>query len=134
MNSKILIVEDEAKLREILCDYFSSKGELPVEASNGIQALELIDENEFDAVLLDIMMPELDGLSVCRAVRRTNDVPIIFLTALSDCWVMNSEQMTMLRSRLPCLCSMQKPWHSSSVISVVFLPVTGWRSAGSLWS
>ena len=58
MNSKILIVEDEAKLREILCDYFSSKGELPVEASNGIQALELIDENEFDAVLLDIMMPE----------------------------------------------------------------------------
>ena len=84
MNSKILIVEDEAKLLEILCDYFSSKGELPVEASNGIQALELIDENEFDAVLLDIMMPELDGLSVCRAVRRTNDVPIIFLTALSD--------------------------------------------------
>ena len=49
-----------------------------------MQALELIDENEFDAVLLDIMMPELDGLSVCRAVRRTNDVPIIFLTALSD--------------------------------------------------
>ena len=84
MNSKILIVEDEAKLREVLCDYFSSKGELPVEASNGMKALELIYENEFDAVLLDIMMPELDGLSVCRAVRRTNDVPIIFLTALSD--------------------------------------------------
>ena len=84
MDSKILIVEDEAKLREILCDYFSSKGELPVEASNGIEALALIYENEFDAVLLDIMMPELDGLSVCRAVRRANDVPIIFLTALSD--------------------------------------------------
>ena len=84
MNSKILIVEDEAKLREILCDYFSSKGELPIEANNGRQALELINENEFDAVLLDIMMPELDGLSVCRTVRRTNDVPIIFLAALSD--------------------------------------------------
>ena len=84
MNSKILIVEDEAKLREVLCDYFSSKGELPVEASNGMQALELIDENEFDAVLLDIMMPELDGLSVCRPVRRSYDIPIIFLTALSD--------------------------------------------------
>jgi len=84
MNSKILIVEDEAKLREVLCDYFSSRGELPVEANNGRQALELIDENEFDAVLLDIMMPELDGLSVCRAVRKPNDVPIIFLTALSD--------------------------------------------------
>jgi len=84
MNSRILIVEDEARLREVLCDYFKSKGETPVEAGNGMEALELIDENEFDAVLLDIMMPELDGLSLCRAVRRTNDVPIIFLTALSD--------------------------------------------------
>ena len=83
MNGKILIVEDEEKLREVLCDYFRSKGDVPIEAENGVQALELLDENEFDAVLLDIMMPELDGLSVCRAVRRTNDVPIIFLTALS---------------------------------------------------
>ena len=84
MNSKILIVEDEAKLREVLCDYFRSKGEIPAEAGTGMQALDMIRENEFDAVLLDIMMPELDGLSVCRAVRKTNDVPIIFLTALSD--------------------------------------------------
>ena len=84
MRSKILIVEDEAKLREVLCDYFRSKGELPFEAANGMQALALIDENEYDAVLLDIMMPELDGLSVCRALRRSNDVPVIFLTALSD--------------------------------------------------
>ena len=83
MNSKILIVEDEEKLREVLCDYFRSKGDLPVEAEDGRQALQLLDENEFDAVLLDIMMPGLDGLNVCRAVRGTNDVPIIFLTALS---------------------------------------------------
>ena len=62
MNRKILIVEDEAKLREVLCDYFSSKDELPDEASNGMQALSLIEENDYDAVLLDIMMPELDGL------------------------------------------------------------------------
>ena len=84
MNNRILIVEDEANLREVLCDYFSSKGEQPFEAGNGIQALSLLEENEYDAVLLDIMMPQLDGLSVCRAVRRTNDVPIIILTALSD--------------------------------------------------
>ena len=84
MNYKILIVEDEAKLREVLCDYFRSKGELPFEAGDGIRALEMLCEGEFDAVLLDIMMPGLNGLSVCRAVRRTNDVPIIFLTALSD--------------------------------------------------
>ncbi len=84
MPYKIFIVEDEEKLREVLCDYFKSKGELPVEAGDGIQALALLEEQEFDAVLLDIMMPGLDGLSVCRAVRKSNDVPIVFLTALSD--------------------------------------------------
>ena len=84
MDNKILIVEDEQKLREVLCDYFRSKQEHPVEAANGLEALRLMEEEQFDAVLLDIMMPGLDGLSVCRALRRTNDVPIIFLTALSD--------------------------------------------------
>ena len=84
MNSKVLIVEDEAKLREVLCDYFRSKGEIPVEAADGLQALELAEEQAFDAVLLDIMMPGLNGLSVCRALRKNSDVPIIFLTALSD--------------------------------------------------
>ena len=84
MNDRILIVEDEAKLREVLCDYFCSKGEIPTEAADGLQALKLAEEQEFDAVLLDIMMPGLDGLSVCRALRKKSDVPIIFLTALSD--------------------------------------------------
>lgn len=84
MDSKILIVEDDTRLREVLCDYFRSRGEQPTEAPDGLRALELLDEQEFDAVLLDIMMPGLDGLSVCRAVRRSSDVPIIFLTALSD--------------------------------------------------
>ena len=84
MNSQILIVEDEPKLREVLCDYFRSKGETPVEAADGLAALERLEQESFDAVLLDIMMPGLDGLSVCRAVRRESDVPIVFLTALSD--------------------------------------------------
>ena len=84
MNEKILIVEDEAKLREVLCDFFTSRGELPYQAKHGLEALAMLEEQEFDAVLLDIMMPGLDGLSVCRAVRRENDVPIVFLTALSD--------------------------------------------------
>ena len=84
VNNKILIVEDEVRLRELLCDYFISKGDIPTEAKNGSDALDLLAYGDFDAVLLDIMMPELDGLSVCRSVRKTNDVPIIFLTALSD--------------------------------------------------
>ena len=84
MNYRILIVEDEPKLREVLCDWFISRGDIPTAACNGVEALGLSEEQEFDAMLLDIMMPELDGLSVCRAVRRHSDLPIIFLTALSD--------------------------------------------------
>lgn len=84
MDFKILIVEDEPKLREILCDYFLSKGDAPHSAGSGSDALELIEEETYDAVLLDIMIPDLDGFSVCRAIRRNSDVPVIFLTALSD--------------------------------------------------
>lgn len=84
MGYHVLIAEDEPKLREILCDYFISKGDRPVPAANGAEALRLAREETFDGVLLDIMMPELDGFSVCRALRKASDVPIIFLTALSD--------------------------------------------------
>ena len=84
MNYRILIAEDEDRLREILCDYFQSRGDHPVPAANGIEALELAENGEFDGVLLDIMMPQLDGFSVCRSLRKKSDVPIIFLTALSD--------------------------------------------------
>ena len=84
MDYKILIVEDEPKLREVLCDYFRSKGELSESADNGITALELAENQDYDAVLLDIMMPGLDGFGVCHTLRKNSDVPIIFLTALSD--------------------------------------------------
>ena len=84
MDNRILIAEDEENLRAILCDYFRSKGDIPVAACNGAEALDLARAESFDAVLLDIMMPELDGFSVCRALRKHSAVPIIFLTALSD--------------------------------------------------
>lgn len=80
----ILIVEDEPLLLDILCDYFRSKGQNPIPAYNGKDALDYLDEHTVDAVLLDILMPEVDGFSVCRAVRRHSTVPILFLTALSD--------------------------------------------------
>ena len=84
MKERILIAEDEPRLREVLCDYFISKEACPVEAADGLAALSRAEEDTFDAVLLDIMMPGLDGFSVCRALRKHQDVPIIFLTALSD--------------------------------------------------
>ena len=84
MDYKVLIVEDEPKLRAVLCDWFRGKGDDPAPADNGLEALERLESEEFDAVLLDILMPELDGFAVCRAARKESDVPIIFLTALSD--------------------------------------------------
>lgn len=84
MSCRILIAEDESQLCEVLCDYFRSKGQTPVPAGSGAQALALAESEDFDAVLLDIMMPELDGFSVCRALRKKQEVPIVFLTALSD--------------------------------------------------
>lgn len=84
MSYRILIAEDEPKLREILCDYFISRGDEPIPAKDGTEALALAEAQEFDGVLLDIMMPKLNGLSVCRSLRKNSDVPIIFLTALSD--------------------------------------------------
>ena len=84
MDQRILIAEDEPRLLAILCDYFRSRGDFPTPAKNGLEALEAAERGEFDGVLLDIMMPGLNGLSVCRAIRKNSDVPIIFLTALSD--------------------------------------------------
>ncbi len=84
MSFRILIAEDEPKLLEVLCDYFLSRGWEPIPASDGEKALELAQQQAFDGVLLDIMMPKLNGLSVCRELRKHSDVPIIFLTALSD--------------------------------------------------
>ena len=84
MSCRILIAEDEPKLLEVLCDYFESKGVTPIPAADGAKALELARSEAFDGVLLDIMMPKLNGLSVCRELRKESDVPIIFLTALSD--------------------------------------------------
>ena len=84
MSYRILIAEDEPKLLEVLCDFFESKGVTPIPAADGAKALELAESESFDGVLLDIMMPKLNGLSVCRELRKHSDVPIIFLTALSD--------------------------------------------------
>ena len=84
VENKILIVEDEPLLLDILCDYFRSKGQVPIPTKNGSEALSYLEDHTVDAILLDILMPEVDGFTVCRAVRRQSAVPIIFLTALSD--------------------------------------------------
>jgi len=78
---RILIAEDDDNLRGALRDYFCSKGFYVHDADNGVKAMKLADTEEFDIAILDVMMPEADGFKVCEYIRKTSDVPVIFLTA-----------------------------------------------------
>lgn len=78
---KILLAEDDRRLQSIIHDYFQAKGQAVVCADDGEQALAAFDQEAFDAVLLDVMMPRLDGFAAGQALRRQSQVPILFLTA-----------------------------------------------------
>jgi DNA-binding response OmpR family regulator len=82
--AKILIVEDEATLRETLRYNFERAGYEVATAADGQQALEVAAEEVPDAVILDVMLPKLDGLDVCHALRRESTVPILMLTAKDE--------------------------------------------------
>lgn len=84
MQQTILIVEDEDILREIEKDYFLEAGYHVLEARDGKEALDLFNENEVHLMILDIMLPGLDGWSVCRRIRKKSNCPIIILTARTD--------------------------------------------------
>lgn len=84
MSQTILVVEDQQVLREIIAEYFSDDGFRVLEAGDGRKALHLFQEHQVDLVILDIMLPELDGWSVCRRIRKSSDVPILMLTARSE--------------------------------------------------
>ena len=84
MKYRMLCVEDDSQIREIIEDYFTSKSDNDFEvfsAENGIVAEKMLSENEYDLILLDVMLPYLDGFSLCRMIRKKSDVPVIFLTA-----------------------------------------------------
>lgn len=78
---KILLAEDDRRLQTIIRDYFQAKGQAVVCADDGEQALAAFGQEAFDAVLLDVMMPRLDGFAAGQALRRQSQVPILFLTA-----------------------------------------------------
>src|SRR5215813_7019355 len=81
MPQRVLIVDDERKLVQGLVGYFRQAGFETLTAYDGRMALEIFQRDRPDLILLDLMLPEIDGLEVCRRVRRTSDVPIIMLTA-----------------------------------------------------
>lgn len=79
---KILIVEDDLAIQALLHDFIQEAGYEVVLASDGVEALSLFSEQDFDLILLDIMLPKIDGYGVCEVMRKKSDVPIVMLTAL----------------------------------------------------
>jgi DNA-binding response OmpR family regulator len=83
-SSRVLIVDDDLRLHELLTSYLVQNGFDVVRALDGLSGLAKLENDTFDAVLLDVMMPGIDGLEVCRRIRRKSDVPILMLTARGD--------------------------------------------------
>ena len=84
MRNRLLLVDDEVKILDMIDNYLKREGFETARASNGNEALELFRSQSFDLIVLDLMLPELDGLEVCKEIRRFSEVPIIMLTAKND--------------------------------------------------
>jgi DNA-binding response OmpR family regulator len=83
-RGKVLIVDDEERIREMIREYISLEGYDIGEAADGYEALKLFKENTYSLVILDIMMPKMDGWTVCREIRKTSQVPVIMLSARGE--------------------------------------------------
>jgi DNA-binding response OmpR family regulator len=83
-TKRILIVEDESRMRRLISDYLKKEGYTIVEAEDGRKALDIFNNVEINLIILDIMMTEYDGWTVCREIRKSSKAPIIMLTARSE--------------------------------------------------
>jgi len=84
MSSRVLLIDDDERLPELLSSYLEQNGVTLAHAPDGARGLAALEQGAYDAVLLDVMMPGLDGLEVCRRIRAKSQVPVIMLTARGD--------------------------------------------------
>jgi len=82
--AKILICDDESGLRAVIKRYATFEGHEVVEAGDGMEAVEICKKEQFDIIIMDIMMPELDGFSAVKEIRKTSDTPVIMLSARGE--------------------------------------------------
>ena len=80
--TRILVVEDEPDIQELLCAYLRESGYEVGQALDGVEALDKFRRGRFELVLLDLLLPKIDGFGVCELIRRESDVPILMLTAV----------------------------------------------------
>lgn len=81
---KVLVVDDEVKIRETIKDYFTAKGIDVILAKDGKEACEKIEIEAFDLVILDVLMPIMNGIEACKEIRKMSNVPVLFLSALGE--------------------------------------------------
>ncbi len=81
---KILIADDEEKIRLVIKEYAEFEGYEVHEAKDGMEAVDMCKENNYDAVILDVMMPRLDGFSACKEIKKISDVPVLMLSARGE--------------------------------------------------
>ena len=83
-NIQILVVDDESRMRKLVKDFLQREGYSVLEAGDGMEAMDIFYDQKIDLVILDVMMPRMDGWQTCREIRRDSTVPIIMLTARSE--------------------------------------------------
>ena len=83
-SSSILVVDDNPEIREIIQVLLGGEGYLVETAGNGVKALEMLENREYDLIILDLMLPEVDGFDICRQVRQEKNIPIIMVSAKKD--------------------------------------------------
>ncbi len=83
-NKNILVIEDDNNIQELIVEFLTAEGYNVKSANDGLEGIQAFKKEEFDLVILDVMMPNLDGYGVCKMIRQSSNVPIIFLTALNQ--------------------------------------------------
>lgn len=81
---RVLVVDDERKIRETICEYLTAKGFDAQAASDGEEAVSKVADETFDLVIMDVMMPVMDGIRACQEIREFSDTPVLFLSALGE--------------------------------------------------
>ena len=128
---KILIADDEIKIRETLKDYLSAKGFEVTLAKDGETAVYSAENESFDLIILDVMMPKKDGLTACREIREFTDIPILFLSALgqeenllrgykygADDYIVKPFPLSVLSEKISAMIKRHKGVNAEDILSI----------------
>lgn len=129
-NKNILVIEDDSNIQELIVEFLSAEGYSVESANDGIEGIQAFKKGEFDLVILDVMMPNLDGHAVCKMIRQSSDVSIIFLTALNqesdqvkgfelmcDDYITKPFSFTLLMKRVEAVLRRSSKYNESNTLS-----------------